>query len=134
MPKSKKKKGPNLQPYPQSSTAIALLMSKERKLMITRAITSGRKHGINLIHGKVNPGLGDCAFESVIFNNNERQCFAEKFLLPIDTYRKMWVGDMAKRTVNTEWNIYSAQKWYQGWSKMLIPDMEKGAGTTGMPA
>ena len=65
MPKSKKKKGPNLQPYPQSSTEIASLMSKERNLMITRAITSGRKHGINLTTGKANPGLGDCAFEAL---------------------------------------------------------------------
>ena len=119
MPKSKKKKGPNLQPYPQSSTEIASLMSKERKLMITRAITSGRKHGINLTHGKANPGLGDCAFEAVIFNNNERHCFTNKFPLSIDTYRTIWVKDMAHRTVNTEWNIYSDQEWYQGWGQML---------------
>merc|ERR1712208_222534 len=110
MPRSKKKKGPvkhpigspNWQPYTQYSTAIASLMSKERELMITRAINSGRKHGINLTHGKSNPGLGDCAFEAVIFNNNERHCFTDKLPLPIDTYRKIWVTDMANRTVNTE--------------------------------
>ena len=129
MPRSKKKKGPvkhpigspNWQPYSQYSTAIASLMTKERELMITRAITSARKHGIHLTHGKPNPGLGDCAFEAVIFNNNERQCFTVKFPLPIDTYRKIWATDMANRTVNTEWNIYSAQEWYRGWEQMQVP-------------
>ena len=28
---------------------------------------------------------------------------------------------MAQRTVNTEWNIYSAQEWYQGWEQMQVP-------------
>ena len=129
MPRSKKKKGPvkhpigspNWQPSHEYSTTIASLMSKERELMITRAINSGRRHGINLTLGKSNPGLGDCAFEAVIFNNNERHCFTDKLPLPIDTYRKIWVTDMANRTVNTEWNIYSTQQWYQGWGQMLIP-------------
>ena len=34
--------------------------------MIMRATSSGRKHGINLVHGSSNPGLGDCAFEAII--------------------------------------------------------------------
>ena len=122
MPRSKKKKGPvkhpigspNWQPNTQYHKTIATLLSNERELMISRAINSGNKHGINLTHGKSNPGLGDCAFEAVIFNNNERHCFTNKFPLSIDTYRQIWVKDMAHRTVKTAWNIYSDQEWYQG--------------------
>jgi hypothetical protein len=33
----------------------------------------------------------------------------------------MWVTDMANRTVDTDWNIYSRQEWLTGWQEMLIP-------------
>ena len=57
--------------------------------MISRAIISGKKHGINLNHGTSNPGTGDCAFESIIQNINDRPFFEEKFSMPVDHYRKM---------------------------------------------
>ena len=47
-------------------------MDQERQLMLSRAIISGQKHGIQLKKGSSNPGLGDCAFESVTQNNNDR--------------------------------------------------------------
>ena len=87
------------------------LMSDERSTLISRAITSARHHGINLTPGSPNPGTGDCAFESVIQSNNERQCFREKFPLSINTYRQILVTDMANRTVDTDWNILSRQEW-----------------------
>ena len=46
--------------------------------MITRAITSARNHGMTLKPGSSNPGNGDCAFEAVIQNNNDRGCFLER--------------------------------------------------------
>ena len=33
----------------------------------------------------------------------------------------MWSTDMANRTVDTEWNIYSCQEWLNGWEQMMIP-------------
>ena len=45
--------------------------------MISRAITSARNHGIALKCGSSNPGTGDCAFETVIQNNNDG-CFSEE--------------------------------------------------------
>ena len=86
MPRSNKKKT-FLKPLPKPSmtqsgrppnTAILELMSIERNLMISRAISSGRKHGITLKQGSANPGVGDCAFESVIQNNNNRTCSEKK--------------------------------------------------------
>ena len=117
MPRSNKKKTPLKPPskhppsqsFDQSSASIAILMTKEKTIMISRAIASGRSHGINLKHGSSNPGVGDCAFEAVIQNNNDRPCFKEKLFMPIDYYRKIWVTDMANRTVDTVWNIYSRQ-------------------------
>jgi hypothetical protein len=33
----------------------------------------------------------------------------------------MWATDMANRTVDTDWNIYSHQEWMNGWQQMMIP-------------
>ena len=109
MTRSNKKK--NLQKPPpkhppnammESFTTISTLMSDERNTMISRAIRIARHHGINLKPGSSNPGLGDCAFESVVQNNNDRMCYTEKFPLPINTYRQIWVTDMANRTVDSD--------------------------------
>ena len=99
---------------PNTSFEISSLLAEETNLMISRAISSGRKHGVNLEHGSSNPGLGDCAFEAVIQNNNDRKCFKEKFPLAISYYRRIWVTDMASRTVDSDWNIYSHQEWING--------------------
>ena len=135
MPRSNKKKT-FLKPLPKPSmtqsgrppdTAILELMSIERNLMISRAISSGRKHGITLKQGSANPGVGDCAFESVIQNNNDRTCFEKKFPLPVSYYRRIWVTDMANRTVDSDWNILSRQEWLAGWQEMLVPGIyERG--------
>ena len=74
--------------------------------MISRAITSGRNHGINLKHGTPNPGAGDCAFEAIIQNVNDRPCFTEKFRNTIDWYRRIWAKDMENRTIDSPYNIY----------------------------
>merc|ERR1712074_231749 len=107
------------------SCQIASLLTAEKNLMLARAITSGRNHGINLEPGSSNPGLGDCAFEAVIQNNNDR--FSEKFLMPINHYRQIWVTDMANRTVDSPWNTYSHKEWFEGWKQMQVPGIyERG--------
>ena len=87
MPRSNKKKGflKSLAKIPVQSVlppnnAISELMASERKLMISRAISSARNHGISLEPGSQNPGTGDCAFQAVIQNNNDRTCFGKNFL------------------------------------------------------
>ena len=134
MPRSNKKKRfltpqpkhpPSPSSQPLTSFVISSLLAEERNLMKARAISSGRKHGLNLQPGSSNPGRGDCAFESVIQNNNDRNCFREKFPLSIGYYRRMWATDMANRTVDTDWNIYSRQEWMNGWEEMMIPGKYK---------
>ena len=134
MPRSNKKKKalkpPQKNPTSQqmeimdTGNPIENLMSDERSRMIARAICSANYHQINLKPGSPIPGFGDCAFEAAIQNINERNCYQKKFPLPISSYRQYFVTDMANRTVNTEWNIYShsAQEWFNGWQEMIIPE------------
>ena len=132
MPRSNKKKNPFKPPvkHPPSTSQLlhlpspsqSYLMMQERNMMISRAISSGQKHGIKLKHGTSNPGLGDCAFESIIQNINDRSCFREKLPLPINYYRRMWATDMGNRTASTAWNIYSSQQdWLDEWKQMTVP-------------
>ena len=72
--------------------------------MINTAISSAHKHGIKLKPGSPNTGAGDCAFEAVIQNNNDRSFFATKYKMPIPYYRHLWTIDMANRTVDSPWN------------------------------
>ena len=124
MPRSNKKKRfllPQPKNPPSQSSQISSLLEDEKKKMISRAINSGRNHGIDLVAGTSNPGLGDCAFEAIIQNNNDRSCFVEKFLLPINHYRGIWTTDMANRTIDGPWNTYSHNDWLEGWKQMQIP-------------
>ena len=120
-------KPPSRSEYPHtrsnasSDKAVQNLFGKEKILMISRAISSANKHGIKLKHGSANPGLGDCAFEAVIQNNNDRPCFREKFKLSVDYYRRIWVTDMANRTVDSPFNTLGHQQWLEGWQEMLVP-------------
>ena len=62
-------------------------------IMVTRAIVSAGKHGINLLHGTANNADGNCAFDSIISNINDRQCFPEKLELSSTDYRQIWVTE-----------------------------------------
>ena len=104
-----------------SDVAITKLFEQEKHNMISRAISSSKNHGIALKHGTGNPGLGDCAFEAIIQNNNDRSCFRDKFMMTIDWYRRIWVTDMANRTLNSPFNTLGQQQWLEGWQHMLVP-------------
>ena len=102
-------------------------MEIERQKMLKAAILSAKHHGINLEHGKQNPGLSDCAIESVIFNVNERPCYHHKYPMSINYYQRIFVTDMANRTVYSAWNTLSHQEWFNGWREMLQPGIyERG--------
>ena len=107
-------------PSTSSEAVIATLFETEKNMMIERTIISGQKHGVNLMPGSSNPGTGNCAFESIIQNNNDRSCFRIKYPMSVDYYRRIWVNDMANRTLDTDWNILSSQQWMTGWEQMKI--------------
>ena len=62
--------------------------------MVNKAIESARKHGANLIQGKLNQSNGDCAFDSVMHNINFRDCFQNKLPLSPLTYRVQWMTNL----------------------------------------
>ena len=141
MPRSNKKKHHNypsvVPPYEEAS--IAQLLNEEKILMISRAIVSiflyylctkyifqifqasAQRHGIKLKSGTSNPGIGDCAFEAIIQNINDRNCFRENFNMSIDYYRRIWATDMANRTVNTPLNTLTPKQWLEDWKQMQEP-------------
>ena len=96
--------------------------------MIKRAIGSGKKHGVTLIPGRCNLAKGNCAFESAIYNVNDRNCFNAKFPSSVDYYRRIWAIDMKNRTLNDEtWQIYSEKEWEAGWQEMMKSEIyERG--------
>ena len=126
MPRSNKKKcWPNPPPKSpsvqlSSSSSEHVLMKQEQNLMIARAISSAKKHAIDIQHGTPNSANGNCAIESVIFNVNDRQCFPESLPFTPDYYRRIWMTDFMNQTVDDQtWNIYSKKQWEEGWKEMM---------------
>ena len=83
MPKSKEKAKlkDTLKSVEDGSFKDNILIKAEQKLMIDRDIPSAKKHGIDLSPGRLNQATGNCAFESAIFNVNDRKCFKENYFL-----------------------------------------------------
>ncbi len=85
-------------------------------------ISVAKKHGIALIADKPNAALGDCLFECVIDNiNNRPESFPEKLQDGVDTYRELFVSEMEERFKSTEV--------YPGYGGKLISDETLGEWT-----
>ena len=125
MPRSKKKRFA-LKPPPKTPTLSTLkfsgesLIESEIDLMVQSGRRSAKRHGINLLNGTRNSADGNCAFESVLSNVNERACFTEKYPLSHGFYRRIWVTDMKNRTSDDNtFKIYSNREWEEGWDELL---------------
>ena len=89
-------------------------MSRLRKRKVTHpldtifisAIESAKKHNIKLKPGRVNKAAGNCSYEAVIHNINDRDCFKEKLPMGSEYYRRIWNTDMMNRTLDgsSVWN------------------------------
>ena len=92
------------------------------KLMLSRAVASSKRHGINLTPGKLNPGLGNCAFEAVLNNINERPSFEQKYEFSADYYRRIWMTDMEAKVIdNPDWNCgYSETEIRDGFAQIKV--------------
>ena len=74
--------------------------------IFSRAISNAGKHGINLTPGIENNGSGNCSFESVLLNINQRDCFQEKLHMSPDYYRRIWTTDLMNKVLDERipWN------------------------------
>ena len=70
------------------------------------AIASAQKHRINLVPGRENNGDGNCSYESVIFNINDRSCYVDKLPMSSEYYRIVWNTDMMNKILDDRipWN------------------------------
>ena len=107
--------------HQQEEPNIEVICQKKKLEMISSAVRNARQHGIKLEAGTPNPAAGDCAFEAAILNNNERDCFREKFHMSANYYRRIWTTDMCNRTIHSPWNTVSEAEWRDGWKKMSMP-------------
>ena len=109
----------------KNDTAKALIPSTFNNVdnIFTRAIASAQKHNITLEPGRMNPGIGNCSYESVINNINDRSCFQEKLPMSPDYYRRVWTTDMMNRTLDasSNWNPgLTRQEIVDGFQEMMI--------------
>ena len=121
MPRSNKKKKskPERQSTPDPVDIPFSVFEGAPSQMVQQAIASGARHGIQLLPGRVNQAVGDCAFEAPLFNVNDRKCFNETFPLSTDYYRRIWCADMENRLFESPLNPgYSFSDWHSGWNKM----------------
>ena len=103
---------PNYEKDGNGTKNISLRESSVQKLetsipkIFQRAIASAQKHHIRLEPGIKNQGHGNCSYESVIYNINERSCFPEKLLMSSDYYRRIWNTDMLNKLLDQRipWN------------------------------
>ena len=74
--------------------------------MFLGAIASAQKHNINLEPGRENQGHGNCSYEAVIINLNDRNCFKEKFHMSLQHYRLIWNTDLMNKILDEKipWN------------------------------
>ena len=123
MARSNKKRSPLKSPPkspPRVVSSCETFLSQDHNVMIRRAIASAGRHGIDITAGSPVPASGNCAFESVLFNVNDRSCFERKLLCSPDYYRRIWMTDMKNRTRDDgTWNIYSDTEWEEGWNAMM---------------
>ena len=87
-----------------------------------RAIANARKHNINLKPGIENKGDGNCSYEAVLLNINNRNCFHTKFLMSLGHYRVVWTTDIMNKTLDgrIEWNPgLSRSEIVQGFEELM---------------
>ena len=109
-----------------SSKTYAQIAKDYRKTEInddifTKAIASATKHNIKLKAGRKDRGYGNCVFEAVINNINDRACFTEKLRQTPNWYRRIWMDEMMERMIaeGCPWNPgYTEQQLREGFEKL----------------
>ena len=94
----------------------------KNKRMFLGAVESARKHNINLEPGRENQGHGNCSYEAVIININDRNCFKEKFHMSLQHYRMIWNTDLMNKMLDEKipWNPGLTRKQIvQGFNELM---------------
>ena len=92
----------------QTYAQIARDSSKTEKddNIFTKAIASANKHHIKLKAGRRDRGYGNCIFEAVINNINDRAYFTEKLIQTPNWYRSIWMNEIMQRRMPQGSRLY----------------------------
>ena len=76
--------------------------------IVIKAILSAHRHGIQMAPGTPNPGQGNCAFEAVIFNINDRKEFKDnqKVYIHPKEARPLWIVELQTAIEANDPNFY----------------------------
>ena len=90
-----------------SQTSVSKMeYGNQESKMVQRAISSAQKHKIKLEAGRPNNADGNCSYESIIFNINDRKCFKKILSMSPDFYRRIWNVDLMNKILDNRipWN------------------------------
>ena len=87
----------------------------EEKSIFEKGIEIAKKHGINVKAGIPNKKQGDCLFEAVVDNINQRKCFTEKLDKSIQEYREEFVSEMQLQFQQTD--HYPGEHEHDNWNE-----------------
>ena len=109
----------NLQEYVDIASSSSQVYNENE--IFQKAIESANKHKIKIEPGRKDRGYGNCVFEAVINNINDRDCFDEKLFQTPNWYRWSWMNQMMERLITgiCPWNPgYSLQQIREGFAKI----------------
>ena len=98
-------------------------MDKEVNKVTQMGIENARKHNIKMEPGRGNSGDGNCSYQSVIFNINDRECFKSKLPMSPDFYRRVWTVDLMNKIIDRKipWNPgMTSQQIQDGFQEMMV--------------
>ena len=107
-----------IQTYAQIASSTQIFEENE---IFTKAIENAKKHNIKMKAGRQDRGYGNCAFEAVINNINDRDCFSDKLLQSPNWYRRSWMDQMMMRIIMgiCLWNPgYTENQIREGFAKL----------------
>ena len=111
----------SLKTYAQTATSSSQVYDENE--IFKKAIESAKKHNIKLKAGRKDRGYGDCAFEAVINNINDRACFTNKLVQTPNWYRRLWMDQMMERIILgiCPWNLgYTEHQLREGFDKLKM--------------
>ena len=85
-------------------------------------IYNARKHGIQVVSDNPNRAEGDCLFEAVRDNINNRDCFLDKLKNKVQYYREDWVTELMLKYEKTDhYRKEDEEAWHAAWDRQMDP-------------
>ena len=102
-----------------SNNVLGAANINEMKIIFQKGIKIAQRHGIDLLPDKENKSVGDCLFQALIDNVNNRNCFSEKMNMPVQFYREKFATELHQEFQNSPFfpGKDHQQRWDNAWEK-----------------